>query len=87
MDGAVANLCITDAPYNCAYEGGTGMTIMNDKWDDSEKFYQFLLAAFKNIYDHLTDGGAFYAILTRRRSTSTTPRWTAGFITVPLAFG
>ena len=61
MDGAVANLCITDAPYNCAYEGGTGMTIMNDKWDDSEKFYQFLLAAFKNIYDHLADGGAFYA--------------------------
>lgn len=61
MDGAVANLCITDPPYNCAYEGGKGMTIMNDKWDDSQKFYQFLHDAFKNVYDHLADGGAFYA--------------------------
>lgn len=61
MDGKKANLCITDPPYNCAYEGGTGMTIMNDKWDDSRKFYQFLLDAFKNVYDNLVDGGAFYA--------------------------
>lgn len=60
MDGKKANACITDPPYNCAYEGGTGMTIMNDRWDDSEKFYQFLLAALKNVYDHLADGGALY---------------------------
>ena len=61
MDGKKANLCITDSPYNCDYEGGTGMTIMNDKWDDSKKFYQFLFNAFKNVYDNLVDGGAFYA--------------------------
>ena len=60
MDGKKANVCITDPPYNCAYEGGTGMKIMNDKWDDSKKFYQFLLDAFKNIYANLADGGAFY---------------------------
>ena len=60
MDGKKANLCITDPPYNCAYEGGTGMKIMNDKWDDSKKFYQFLLDAFKNVYANLADGGAFY---------------------------
>ena len=60
MGGKKANLCITDPPYNCAYEGGTGMTIMNDQWTDSEKFYQFLLAAFKNVYENLTDGGAVY---------------------------
>ena len=60
MDGKKANACITDPPYNCAYEGGTGMTIMNDHWDDSEKFYQFLLAALKNAYEHLADGGALY---------------------------
>lgn len=60
MDGKKANACITDPPYNCAYEGGTGMTIMNDHWDDSEKFYQFLLAALKNVYEHLADGGALY---------------------------
>lgn len=60
MDGKSANAVITDPPYNCSYEGGTGMTIMNDHWDDSEKFYQFLLAALKNAYDALADGGAIY---------------------------
>ena len=60
MDGKKANACITDPPYNCAYEGGTGMRIMNDHWDSSEKFYQFLLAAFKNAYNSLADGAAFY---------------------------
>lgn len=60
MDGKKANACITDPPYNCAYEGGTGMKIMNDHWDSSEKFYQFLLAAFKNAYNSLADGAAFY---------------------------
>ena len=60
MDGKTANMCVTDPPYNCSYEGGTGMTIMNDTWTDGQKFYQFLLDAFKNIYIHLADGGAFY---------------------------
>ncbi len=60
LDGKKANICITDPPYNCAYKGGTGMTIQNDRWSDSEKFYQFLLDAFKNIYANLADGGAFY---------------------------
>ena len=60
MDGKKANLCVTDPPYNCAYEGGTGMKIMNDSWSDSEKFYQFLLDAFKNAYENIADGGAFY---------------------------
>ena len=61
MDSKKANLCVTDPPYNCSYKGGTGMTIMNDKWTDSEAFYHFLLDAFKNVYDNLMDGGAFYA--------------------------
>lgn len=60
MDGSKANLCITDPPYNCSYEGGTGMTIMNDSWSDSEKFYQFLLDAFKNAYNVLADGSAIF---------------------------
>ncbi len=61
MEGNKANMCVTDPPYNCSYKGGTGMTIMNDKWTDSEAFYHFLLAAFKNVYANLADGGAFYA--------------------------
>lgn len=60
MDGKRANLVVTDPPYNCSYEGGTGMKIINDSWDNSKKFYQFLLDAFKNAYDNLSDGSAFY---------------------------
>lgn len=60
MDGQKANACITDPPYNCSYKGGTGMSIMNDSWPDSDAFYHFLLDAFKNAYDNLADGAAFY---------------------------
>ena len=60
MDGKQANLCVTDPPYNCDYEGGTGMKILNDKMP-AEKFKAFLLAAFTNIFNSLTDGGSFYA--------------------------
>lgn len=60
MGGKRANLVITDPPYNCSYEGGTGMKIINDSWDNSKKFYQFLFDAFKNAYDSLSDGSAFY---------------------------
>lgn len=60
MGGKRANLVVTDPPYNCSYEGGTGMKIINDSWDNSKKFYQFLLDAFKNAYDSLSDGSAFY---------------------------
>lgn len=59
MDGKRANLCVTDPPYNCAYSGGTGMKIMNDNMKSGD-FYKFLLSAFKNIYDNLTDGAAIY---------------------------
>jgi len=59
MTGKKANLCVTDPPYNCDYSGGSGMKIMNDKMQ-SEEFYKFLLSAFKNIYENLADGGAFY---------------------------
>ena len=59
MDGKMANLCITDPPYGCDYSGGTGMKILNDTLKGRE-FYEFLLAAMKNIYKHLADGGALY---------------------------
>ncbi len=61
MNGKKADLCVTDPPYNCSYVGKTeaAMTITNDNME-SEKFYNFLLMAFKNIYANLADGGAFY---------------------------
>lgn len=44
MDGKLANLTVTDPPYNVNYEGSAGK-IMNDHMAD-EKFYRFLLDAF-----------------------------------------
>ena len=44
MDGNMANLVVTDPPYNVDYEGAAGK-IKNDNMD-ADKFYQFLLDAF-----------------------------------------
>jgi len=46
MDGKLANLVVTDPPYNVNYEGTAGK-IKNDNMNN-EAFYSFLLAAFKN---------------------------------------
>ena len=59
MDGRKANVCITDPPYGCSYQGGTGMKIANDNLK-GEEFYKFLLAALQNAYASLTDGGTIY---------------------------
>lgn len=59
LNGNKANLCVTDPPYNCDIEGATGLKIMNDHMDE-KAFYEFLLSAFKNIYNNLADGGAVY---------------------------
>lgn len=44
MDGNMANLVVTDPPYNVDYEGAAGK-IKNDNMN-ADKFYQFLLDAF-----------------------------------------
>lgn len=44
MDGKLANLVVTDPPYNVNYQGTAGK-IKNDNMAD-QKFYQFLLDAF-----------------------------------------
>lgn len=58
MDGKKANLAVTDPPYNVAYEGTAGK-IQNDDMED-KKFYEFLLAAYKGMYESLADGGSIY---------------------------
>lgn len=40
MEGKYADLCVTDAPYNVDYEGGSGMKIQNDNMS-GEEFYKF----------------------------------------------
>lgn len=61
MDGKKANLCLTDPPYNVNYTAGSEneRTIKNDNMAD-KNFYEFLLAAFKNIFKVLDDGAAAY---------------------------
>lgn len=61
MAGEKADLCVTDPPYNVAYEGKTkeALTIKNDKMNES-RFEAFLTDAFANMGDALKEGGAFY---------------------------
>lgn len=72
MDGAKANMAVTDPPYNVALGmGGSkddarqrhrrtdGLVIMNDNQDD-ESFLQFLTSAYKRMDESLVAGGSFY---------------------------
>ena len=55
------DLLVTDPPYNVAYTGKTAdaLTIENDKMS-SDKFHEFLVAAFRRAYECLKPGAAFY---------------------------
>ena len=59
MAGLRANLIVTDPPYNVAYQSADGKSIQNDSMADG-KFYEFLLAAFRNMAAHLAEGGSAY---------------------------
>ncbi len=73
MNGQKANLIFTDPPYNVNYTYAKyeaihsgrrkkflhGGKIFNDNKSPDE-FYQFLLAAFKNAFDHTTDDAPIY---------------------------
>ncbi len=59
MDGDSANLVVTDPPYNVAYESADGKKIQNDSMADGQ-FYEFLLAAFRNMTAHMAEGGSAY---------------------------
>nr|WP_322786996.1 site-specific DNA-methyltransferase [Pseudobacteroides cellulosolvens] len=61
MDGKKANTCVTDPPYNVDYTGATkdALKIKNDRLEDG-KFYEFLLSAFKNVFEVLDNGGGIY---------------------------
>lgn len=59
MDGFLADMCITDPPYNVAVENSKGKRIMNDDMEDSS-FSAFLDKAFACISANLRKGGVFY---------------------------
>lgn len=52
------DLFLTDPPYNVNYHGSAGK-IENDNMA-KDQFREFLSSAFKNAYDHMRPGAAFY---------------------------
>ena len=58
MDGKLANLVVTDPPYNVNYEGSAGK-IKNDNMGN-EAFYTFLLSAFQNTEVAMAKDASIY---------------------------
>lgn len=59
MSGNLADLVITDPPYNVDIENSQGMRIQNDNMSNNA-FNEFLTKSFKCINEFLKPGGAFY---------------------------
>lgn len=62
LDGRVADLLVTDPPYNIDYSGtisGNGRDIANDNLSDTD-FYEFLLAFYKASGESLKKGAPLY---------------------------
>jgi DNA modification methylase len=61
MNGYLADLVVTDPPYNVAYEGKTKdkLTIANDAMKDGD-FYRFLLDAYAGMFAFAKDGAGLY---------------------------
>lgn len=57
-----ADLVVTDPPYNVNVTNSKGMKIQNDNMAKQE-FHDFLVKCFKNLADHLKNGGSFYVWL------------------------
>lgn len=58
MDGNLANLVLTDPPYNVNVKESAGR-IKNDNMPDDE-FYKFLFAAFTNAEQNMADDASIY---------------------------
>jgi DNA modification methylase len=61
FNGRLADLVVTDPPYNVAYEGGTKdkLRIVNDNQTDQD-FYQFLYDFYTALGAYTKMGGAWY---------------------------
>ena len=55
----LADMVMTDPPYNVNYEGGTGLKIMNDQMSN-DSFYQFLYDFYVALGSYTKSGGAWY---------------------------
>lgn len=70
--GELADLVVTDPPYNVNYEGGTGLKIMNDEMDDSS-FYQFLYDFHTALGSYVKEGGGLLRLARRQRGAELPP--------------
>ena len=61
MENELADLWLTDPPYNVNYEGKTAdkLKIQNDQFAN-EEFREFLAAAYTTAYNYLNNGASFY---------------------------
>ena len=59
MAGTLADLCVTDPPYNVAYESKLAGSIKNDDMGDSE-FRKFLLGAYQTMFAVMKPGAPIY---------------------------
>jgi len=61
MQGELADMVVTDPPYNVAYEGKTKekLTIQNDSMEDDD-FYKFLYDFYSALTTAVKKGGAIY---------------------------
>ncbi len=61
MNGNMADLCVTDPPYNVNYEGATAdaMTIQNDSMEN-DLFATFLKQVFEIVFSVLKPGASYY---------------------------
>ena len=61
FENQLADLVVTDPPYNVAYEGKTkdALTIQNDSMGDGE-FYQFLYDFYTALGSYTKKGGSWY---------------------------
>ena len=61
MGDTMADLMVTDPPYNVSYEGKTkdALTIQNDRMSN-DNFYEFLYDFYRNAYEHMNDGAGLY---------------------------
>jgi site-specific DNA-methyltransferase (adenine-specific) len=61
MQGELADMVVTDPPYNVAYEGGTKekLTIENDSMSNDD-FYKFLYDFYSALTTAVKKGGAIY---------------------------
>ena len=84
MDGKLANLVVTDPPYNVDYEGVAGK-FKNDHMA-SEAFYTFLLAAFQNTEAAMAQDASIYVFHGYTPERAFTTDYPAEFV-APFAAG